>query len=306
MWVNAPAALGIFSAEGGQFFGGPGMSPENKLKTASALSSLWDGSGHRRVRASDGLIDLVDRRLASHLMLQPDPAAAVLADPILKSQGLLSRFLVAAPASLSGTRLCRDPEASDVAAIEAYAAHLHEILSMPWPLAEGKRNELRPRELVLLPRAAAALKAFSDHIECQCGAEGELAPIRDFAAKAAEHAARIAGVLTIVEDPQARETSVDAIACGITLTEWYVMEALRLHASARTDPKLITAQRLLDWMRRQVEPVIAFRDILWCGPNELRRKNSAEATIQILVDHGLIIEVSPRPRAYRVLQGVPS
>jgi Protein of unknown function (DUF3987) len=36
-WSNAPASLGLFSAEGGQFVGGHGMSPDNKLKTAAAI-----------------------------------------------------------------------------------------------------------------------------------------------------------------------------------------------------------------------------------------------------------------------------
>jgi hypothetical protein len=202
MWVDAPDALGIFSAEGGQFLGGPGMLPEHKLKTGAALSVLWDGLGYRRLRAGDGLTDLVGRRLALHLMVQPDPATASLADPVLRSQGLLSRCLLAAPASLSGTRFSRDPQPSDLEAIEIYAIHLHRILAMRWPLANGKRNELKPLELVLSPEAATALRLFSDHVESQCGPEGELTAIRDFAAKAAEHAVRIAGVVTIIEDPK--------------------------------------------------------------------------------------------------------
>jgi hypothetical protein len=196
--------------------------PDHKLKTGAALSAYWDGLGHRRIRAGDGLIDLIGRRLALHLMVQPGPAAAFLADPVLRSQGLLSRCLIAAPSSLSGSRLYRDPEPDDLTAIDTYAARLHGILAMRWPLAEGKRNELEPREMVLSPRAATALRAFSDDIERQCGPEGELAPIRDVAAKAGEHAARIAGVLAIVEDSQAHEIAEEPIACGITLAKWYL------------------------------------------------------------------------------------
>jgi hypothetical protein len=306
MWVDAPAALGIFSAEGGQFLGGPGMSPEHKLKTGAALSAFWDGLGQRRVRASDGLIDLVGRRLAVHLMVQLDPAAAFLADPVLRSQGLLSRCLVAAPASLSGTRFSRDPEPSDIEAIEVYTKHVHRVLAMRRPLADGKRNELKPRRVVLSSEAVTALKVFSDQIESQCGPEGELIAIRDFTAKAAEHAARIAGVVTIIEDPQAGEISDEMMAHGITLTEWYIREALRLHGAARTDPKLLDAHRLLEWLKRQSGPVIRFRDILRGGPRELRAKGPAEVTIRTLADHGLITEVSNKPLAYRVLQELPS
>ena len=41
---------------------------------------------------------------------------------------------------------------------------------------------------------------FHDHVEAQSGSMGNLAAVRDLAGKIAEHAARIAGVLTIVND----------------------------------------------------------------------------------------------------------
>jgi hypothetical protein len=94
-WPSLPGALGLFSAEGGQMTGGHGFGPDHRLKTAATLSTLWDGSGIRRLRAGDGITDLAGRRLALHLMVQPDVATAFLSDPILRDQGLLSRLLVA-------------------------------------------------------------------------------------------------------------------------------------------------------------------------------------------------------------------
>jgi len=42
-WVSAPASLGLFTAEGGQFVGGHGMSVDQRLKTAATYSQIWDG-----------------------------------------------------------------------------------------------------------------------------------------------------------------------------------------------------------------------------------------------------------------------
>jgi hypothetical protein len=70
-------SLGIFTAEGGQFIGGHGMSDEAKLRTAAGLSSTWDGEPIKRVRAADGVTVLPGRRLAVHLMVQPDVAAVL-------------------------------------------------------------------------------------------------------------------------------------------------------------------------------------------------------------------------------------
>jgi hypothetical protein len=306
VWLEAPGSLGIFSTEGGQFFGGHGMSPDNKLKTAAALSAYWDGLGHRRIRAVDGYTDLTGRRLATHLMVQPDAAVAFLGDPVLRSQGLLSRCLVAAPETLAGTRLYQDPDQADLATIRDYSVRLSEILDTPWPLARGKRNELEPRELTLTQEAATALKLFGDHVERQCGLDGELAPVRDFAAKAAEHASRIAGVLSIIEDTQVQEIGSEAIACGIRLAEWYLVEALRLHGAIRADARLVRAQRLLDWIRRQAEPLVDLRTILRRGPMDLRTKDAAEPALNTLLAHGQILEVSNRPRTFRLAEDRPS
>ena len=53
-WPSSNASLGIFTAEGGLFTGGHGMSDENRLRTAAALSQLWDGETVKRIRPQDG------------------------------------------------------------------------------------------------------------------------------------------------------------------------------------------------------------------------------------------------------------
>jgi hypothetical protein len=301
-WATAPAALGIFTAEGGQFIGGHGMSQDNRLRTAAAYSEIWDGHPIKRIRALDGVSILPGRRLSMHLMVQHEAAAQFLSDPLLRDQGLLSRVLVAAPESIAGTRFYRDPLPKDETAIRAYGARILSILEAPWPLAEGRRNELEPRVLLITAEAAAAWCAFYDRIEGQCGPGNELRPIQDFAAKAAEHAARIAGVLTIVEDLHATEIGPAAMHAALRLTDWYVAEAVRLQRAARTDAKLKVAQQLLDWLRERGEDVIDFREILQRGPAPVRTKSQADEALTTLKVHGWVTEVSSRPRRLRLVR----
>ena len=103
-------SMGIFSGEGGQFIGGHGMREEAKLRTSAALSIMWDGTPIRRVRAGDGAVLLPGRRLALHLMVQPDVGNMLLSDSLLADQGLLSRLLVTAPPSAAGSRFWREPD----------------------------------------------------------------------------------------------------------------------------------------------------------------------------------------------------
>jgi hypothetical protein len=295
-WPGLPPVHGIFTTEGGMFTGGHAMNQDNLLSSAAMLSELWDGKPVRRVRAIDGISILHGRRLAIHLLIQPDAAGSFLLNPLLRDQGLLSRVLVAAPASKAGSRLWREPDVADNAAIKRYGARLLSILETAPPLEPGTRNELTPRELPLSAAAKDAWIEFHNHIEKLSGEGGALAEVRDFASKAAEHAARLSGILTLVADLHAAEIGSAAMEGALLLTDWYVAETSRLSKSGRVDVRLLRAQALLNWLKSQPSGQARFRELLQFGPNATRTKESAEEAIKILLDHGLITEPLARPR----------
>ena len=105
LFAEGQPSLGIFSEEGGQFIGGHAMNSDNRLKTLAALNDLWQGNPIRRTRAGDGAYTLFGRRLAVHLMVQPDAARALMGDGVATGTGFLPRFLVTEPPSTIGTRL---------------------------------------------------------------------------------------------------------------------------------------------------------------------------------------------------------
>ena len=304
-WVAAPASLGLFTAEGATVTNGHGMAEENKRRTAGTLSLLWDGSAVKRIRAMDGATVLPGRRLSMHLMIQPDVAAEFLSDAALRDQGLLSRILLAAPASVAGSRAYEVPRPEDEAAIKTYGGRILQVLRTPWPLAEGTRNELEPRRLPISAEAEALWIRFFNHVEGQSGKGGPLEKVRDFASKAAEHAARIAGVMTILEDTAAAAIGVGAMRDAVTLMNWYIGEAVRLQQAARTDPELRAAHDLLDWMRRRAKDAddgrVGFRDVTRHGPAATRLKKAAEAAVKALLGHGWIRQVSARPLTFTVV-----
>jgi hypothetical protein len=283
----AQPSIGIFAAEGGQFIGGHGMSDEAKLRTSAGLSACWDGEPIKRVRAQDGLLLLPGRRVSMHLMAQPDVAAMWLGDRLLLDQGLLSRVLVTAPNPASGTRLWRDPSIESTRALEGYNAIIGDILRRQAPLAPGARNELAPRRLLLSGAARAIWIGFADHIERRLGSGGELDSVRGLANKLPEHAARIAGVLTLVSDLDAGEISAGEMKAGIAIAEHFATEALRLSGASRISTELIEAQRLLNWLLTSwPKPVVSLPDIYRLGPNSIRDKASAQRAVTILCDHG--------------------
>ena len=234
------------------------------------------------------------------MMLQPGAAAAFLNNPLLRDQGLLSRCLVAAPLSLAGTRTYREPDPADDLKIQAYSDNILHLLRKTWPLAAGTRNELQPRALQLNPAAAAIWRAFYDRVEGQSGKSGELHIVRDFAAKAAEHAARLAGVLTVVRDVGADEIGTTEMEGAVEVVNWYLAEAVRLAAASFTNPKIAAAQRLLDWLLERRDETISVRTICQYGPAGLRNKAAADAALKILEDHGWVKLHTLSPQTFSV------
>jgi hypothetical protein len=169
-------------------------------------------------------------------------------------------------------------------------------------MAEGKRNELNPPVLKLSPQAVRRWCDYTDKIERECGPNGGLAVIKSFASKMGEQVCRMAAVSTLVADLRAEEIHADMLEAAIMLGDWYLDEALRLAEGGRTDPKLILADKLLQWCCRQRRELgqseFIFRDILQFGPGPLRTKAVLDETVRILLNHGWLVKTSKRPLIY--------
>ena len=234
---------------------------------------------------ADGTATLRGRKLSIHLMMQPDVAARLYGDDVLKDQGFTARFLVVAPASLMGTRLFCKQTDQERKIIEAFQIELAGRLALDYPLRPNSLNELEPRTLPFSNEARAVWIAFINSVEVQLGPTGNLRPIRGFAAKSGEHVGRIAAILSWWENVAATEVSADAVACAIALVRHYTDEALRLNQVGAIEPELLAAQTLLNWLHGRNDTLTTVRDIVRLGPYCLRSSISARAAIDILVAH---------------------
>jgi Protein of unknown function (DUF3987) len=286
-------SLGIFAAEGGQFIGGHGMSDDAKLRTAAGLSAAWDGDPFKRVRSGEVTV-LPGRRLAMHLMAQPDVASMMLNDPLLVDQGILSRLLATAPQSTSGRRPWHEPSGESEAAMKRYGACLLDILEMPLPLLSDGQT-LSPRAVPLSSEARRLWIAFYNHIETRVASGGELEAVRGLANKLPEHAARLAAVLTLVHDVEAAEVASKEMEAGIELAQHFAAEALRVFGVSRISGDLRLAQQLLNWLRSDCSarnaPAVSLPDIYQRGPSAIRDKAKAEKMVGILEGHGHLFRI---------------
>jgi Protein of unknown function (DUF3987) len=245
-------------------------------------------------------------------MLQPAVADIWLRDRLLTEQGLLSRLLMSAPDSAMGTRLWRERSIEADRAMARFYARMLSILEVPLPLAGDAPNELSPRRLPLSVAALRVWVAFADHVETMLGANGELRPISGLANKLPEHAARIAGVLTMVRDFGAGEVAASEMAAGVELAQHYAAEALRLHGASGISEGLRRAKQVLEWLLTHWnETAISLPDIYQRGPNAIRDAATTKSAVTILEEHGWLIRIAGgavvagtrRKDAWRIVRG---
>lgn len=284
---NGLPSIGVFSAEGGRFLGGHGMSDETALRTAAGLSLFWDGSPVDRVRSGDGASKLFGRRVAVHLMAQPRATFTWLSNPVLRDQGLFSRCLVAYPASTAGTRMFRNEKAEDTTAAASYVKRMTELLGGMWPVNEF--HELQPQHMGI---AGQARTLWIDvHNQFERGIAGKLNAVRGLASKAAEHMGRIAAVLTLIDDPKATTVTDEAMQNAAVLMEFYLGEALRLSGVQPQHDRADQASVLWAWLALRNKKHITLPELTQHGPNKLRKAETLRSLMGVLSDHYMVREL---------------
>ena len=262
--------VGLFSAEGGEMLGGHSLREERRSAGLAWLLKAWGGETLDALTRGDGLSILLGRRVALHVMVQPVLLRALLSDPLAQGQGLLARCLIAQPESLAGTRMFRDVDPSASNEIQAFHAHMRDLLRRPPTIMDGGDGcELRPRVLPMSAEARALWIEFHDAIEIAQAPGGELEHARAFASKAPEHAARIAGVVQMVSHPDASALRADAMDCGMSAALFYVGEHVRLTGAGIADRHAALLRALLEWMASR-GATVPHRDVLQRAPRPVR------------------------------------
>lgn len=285
-YVHGDPSAGLFSDEGISFFAGHGMNDESKGRTIHMLSKLWDGDPISRTRGAEGESGiLANRRLSSHLMIQPIVATKVLSDPLLQGQGFLARFLICHEPSIAGTRFLLERDITqgpqNDSAIGKYWERITQLLNYPVKVDE-ETGELQLTAAVIKDEALDRWCALHDGIEDQLRVDGKYFDVKAFASKAAENAARIAAILAFVENFE--HPTEDHINRAGELISYYLESMAIRTLDSQHDKDELLARDLLNW-------IIAHDNILSATdfknlPNPLRRAKIARKILNFLVTSG--------------------
>lgn len=284
------SSVGVFSAEGGEMLGGHSMREERRMSGLSFYLKAWGAESLDSLRGGEGLTVLLGRRVALHVLVQPVILAQLLADPMAQGQGLLARCLIAQPNTLAGSRLFRNCNPLESTAVVRFNDRIRELLEQTprcWEESDG--FELRPTDMHMTPSARAAWINFFNQVEQAQRPEGELADARPFASKAAEHAARIAGVIAVVEG----RTNIDdaEMLGGIEAAGFYMGEHLRLTGAGRSDQRSTQLRALFNWMK-EVGPFVGTASVQQRSPRPIRRLKAEgiKGLLSELAERGYIRE----------------
>jgi hypothetical protein len=251
------------------------MSADQRMKTASTLNGLWDDGELSVSRSMTGRIQLYDRRLSLHWLIQPSAAQDTLHDASLSNLGFWPRFLVAWP-DPPRPKLYRDWRPESDPAIGTYWRRAAELLAEPI----GDDCARLPA-IESAPDARARAGKFFEMMEREARTTGaRLEGIRPFALRATEQAYRIAGVLTAYAD---RRDIDDTTMRGAIALALYSLETWRGIFGDRDEARAHTqALALYRWLMTRPGAAASETAILRTGPKSLRSRSARDTATATL------------------------
>ena len=306
LYQTGRPSLGLFNDDAGDFLDGHAMNRDNRTKSAAGFSKLWDSGEFARIRAGDGAAKFYGRRLAMHVMVQPVIAERVLSDDVLCGQGFLPRCLVSWPTSTVGRRQYVEADLSRDPALTRYWSRMADLLALAPILRPDTRNELEPRSLSLAPDAKARWVQVANAIEADMASD--FASVKAWASKGAAQVLRIAGVLTLAEEPGAGVIQLGAIDRAATLALYHLREAARVVGTASAPAKVKHAEMLRAWCWENGRTLLYSRDAQRFGPSPIRTNDVFTDAVEALeatgwaeyVEGGMELDGKHRARVWRV------
>lgn len=256
--INEVPSLFITTDEGGQFFGGNAMKSDTSTATIGGFTKWWDKGEGERVRATsnlDGGGYGVNKRLSLFMMAQEIAVKKDLNDPVLRGQGFLARFLLAAPEYNDHENLFSQ---SDIKAMERqdsrlilYWDKLNELDAKPRALIPDAFAQLEPEPLSFTDEATAAFWEGVNHYRTKLNPLNGFTNVNVFVRRAMQVAARVAAVFAFFEGKQVIDAS--ELKAAMQIVNHSIGEWLRLTNAAVIDTTTSNAIQAIDWLLDQVK-----------------------------------------------------
>lgn len=265
------------------------------LEKPSLLNKAWDG-GPFHFDRKDRKIVASDTRATVSVMVQ----SSVLQDyvskrgDVVRGSGLWARFLVCKPMSTQGMRYTADGDPS-WGEVDAFHERVRQVLDE----GAGQVYEFDPdakKEFIgLLNQIEAEIRPLS----------GYLSEIGDFASKAGENVARVAGLFHHFSDQPGRIT-VDTLQRAWQVVRWYLEETKRIFTPCVVPQVQVDAHSLELYLgaqgfRANTYAIISRNYVLRNGP--VRKADRFSDALELLSSQGKIAIVVGSSRMRYIVRG---
>lgn len=225
---------GVFSMLAGRYSSAPNLDPYLKGHAGEPIRVDRKGRETEHIDAP---------ALTVGVALQPAVLESFAEQPMFRGVGLLARFLYSLPESRLGVRNV-DPKPVAAAVRERYAKLMTAALSL---------SDKGVIKLKLSPEARGAYHDFARWVEPQLSEFGDLAMVRDWAAKLSGVIVRISGIVSIErlsKGLSSLEISLEDIEKATAIGRYLVPHALSAFSAMGADPKVESAKQVLRCIER--------------------------------------------------------
>lgn len=283
--------------EGGQVLGGHSMKSDARAAVLGGLTQAFDKGRFERTRSHGNLEGsgvAYHRRLSVHLMAQQITVAEALADPLLRGQGFLPRFLFCSPQSIAGTRQISRAQLNRSAYrdrhLQAFWERCERIAGSPESV-DPETGEVTPPVIGLSEDAKDAWIDFYNRTEREIGALGQYSDLAAFAGRAGELARRLATVFACFTG--LREVDRNTMQNACTLVEYSLSEWRRYTDGARVDPVTKDAAHFMAWVTdpQHFGQWRVFDKTKWgkSAPLKLRPAKLRDRILDVLTEHRYVL-----------------
>jgi hypothetical protein len=276
--------MAIFSAEGTVFELMAGRYSQNGGSNIELFLQSFKGETVRVDRKGRPELLLLDPALTICLAIQPDVIESMSRKPGMSGRGLLGRFLYEMPESLLGLRRIGAADVDEGTRLR-YSRMVERLLNLE---AQATTPILR-----FSLDAQSIFQEFESWLEPRLGPFGELGSMSDWGGKLAGAAARIAGILHVLEridQPNllGGEIGPETVMHALGVAEFCIPHARATYADMQADPQMAAAQHLLDWIQKEQCKEFKRRELHQAVRGRYPKAEMLEGPIRTLTTHGYI------------------
>jgi len=281
-WPNA----GLVSDEAASYLNGP------MGRAMPMLNQRWESQPLSIERVSrDKPVFVQDPRVTLIWATQPGPFLRFMErrGQEARELGTLARFLPCQPDNNQGMRNVQPVETDQ----QAMAGFYDRVTTCLQASIDENGEPLSEKKVITFsPQAEARYHLFRSNIENALQPGGSLVNVKDFAAKAPRHLARLAGVFEFFETGNT-VISLNMLERALVVMEWYIWEYVRIFTPPLAIPQeQLDADRLLPWLQqftyKRHNRYLVLNDVRKHVLNELRDKERLERALSVLQQRGLI------------------